>query len=130
MKQVETILVYNGRAKEAMNFYCNVFDDSEILELHEYGPQDTGETGTIKQALLRIRDAEFLCTDRPVHKESSHTPSVSIGINASTEQEIQELYDALSEYGIVMMPLDDYGIGKLFAWVADRFGVSWQLKLG
>ncbi len=31
--------------------------------------------------------------------------------------------------GQVMMPLADYGFSKKFAWVADRFGVSWQLNL-
>ncbi len=27
------------------------------------------------------------------------------------------------------MPLDDYSFSKKFGWVADQFGVSWQLTL-
>jgi predicted 3-demethylubiquinone-9 3-methyltransferase (glyoxalase superfamily) len=39
------------------------------------------------------------------------------------------LWDALAKDGTVMMPLDAWPFARKFGWVADRFGVSWQLSL-
>ena len=45
------------------------------------------------------------------------------------EEELERLTTALAEGGQTFMPLGSYGFSKRFAWVADRFGVSWQLNL-
>ncbi|CAM5407966.1 hypothetical protein MAUB1S_06937 [Mycolicibacterium aubagnense] len=29
----------------------------------------------------------------------------------------------------MLMPLDNYGFSRRFAWLNDRFGVSWQINL-
>ena len=35
----------------------------------------------------------------------------------------------LADGGTVLMPPGSYGFSRKFAWVNDRYGVSWQLNL-
>jgi len=39
------------------------------------------------------------------------------------------LFEALSQNGRVLMPLNNYGFSKKFGWVSDRYGVTWQFNL-
>ena len=57
------------------------------------------------------------------------TPSMSLFVRCHSEAEIDSLYAKLSEGGAVLMALDNHGFSPKFAWVNDRFGVSWQLNL-
>src|SRR5262249_25459297 len=50
-------------------------------------------------------------------------------VNCETEEEVDGLWNRLSEGGRVLMELDTYPFSKKFGWVADKFGVSWQLSL-
>jgi predicted 3-demethylubiquinone-9 3-methyltransferase (glyoxalase superfamily) len=64
-----------------------------------------------------------------VRHDFDFTPSFSFFVVCSDDVEIRRLATALLDRGEVLMPLDDYGFSRLFAWVKDRFGVSWQLSL-
>ena len=57
------------------------------------------------------------------------TPSSSLFVTCESEAEFDRLSAALTEDGEVLMPPDNYGFSRKFAWVNDRFGVSWQLNL-
>ncbi len=50
-------------------------------------------------------------------------------MTCETKEEVDELFAALSKDGEVLMPLGSYPFSERFAWVVDRFGVSWQLVL-
>jgi predicted 3-demethylubiquinone-9 3-methyltransferase (glyoxalase superfamily) len=54
---------------------------------------------------------------------------MSLFVDCASESEIDRLFASLSDGGGVLMPLDRYPFAQKFAWVADRFGVSWQLNL-
>jgi predicted 3-demethylubiquinone-9 3-methyltransferase (glyoxalase superfamily) len=54
---------------------------------------------------------------------------MSLFVDCDSVEELAHLFARLSDGGSVLMPPDDYGFSQRFAWVADRFGVSWQLNL-
>ena len=128
-RKVTTHLMFEGHAEEAMNFYVSLFGDSKVEQIERYGPGEMGAEGTVKLASFTLAGREFLCIDSPVKHGFTFTPSMSLFVDCENEAELERVFGRLSEGGNVLMPLDNYGFSSKFAWVADRFGVSWQLNL-
>jgi predicted 3-demethylubiquinone-9 3-methyltransferase (glyoxalase superfamily) len=122
-------MMFQGDCGEAMDFYMGIFSDAKVRDIVRYSPDEAGATGTIKSATFSIGSLAVRCADSPVKHEFSFTPSFSLFIECETEEEIRRLTTALSRDGVVLMPLGGYGFSRLFAWVNDRFAVSWQLNL-
>lgn len=128
MQKLTTFLMYEGNAEEAMNFYISVFENSKVLSVTRYEPETPGAEGKIMHATFSLSGQEFMCIDSSVQHEFTFTPAMSIYVRCETEAEIDRLFEQLSHAGAVLMPLDHYPFSKKFAWLADRFGVSWQLS--
>jgi predicted 3-demethylubiquinone-9 3-methyltransferase (glyoxalase superfamily) len=129
MEKVTPFLMFEGNAEEAMSYYTSLVEDSKITSISRYGSEGPGKEGTVIQATFTLKGQEFMCIDSYIQHKFTFTPSYSMFITCSNVDEIDYLFEKLSEGGEVLMPMDDYGFSKKFAWVADKFGVSWQLNL-
>ncbi|MFS0820480.1 VOC family protein [Bacillus sp. 1P02SD] len=130
MEKITPFLMFQeGNAEEAMNFYTSLIEDSEITNIVRYGANGPGDEGTVMHATFTLNGQEFMCIDSNVKHQFTFTPSFSIYLTCSTEEEIDTLYEKLKEGGGELMPLGNYGFSKKFGWINDRFGVSWQLTL-
>jgi predicted 3-demethylubiquinone-9 3-methyltransferase (glyoxalase superfamily) len=130
MEKVTPFLMFQeGMAEAAMNFYTSLIEDSEITSIVRYGAGEPGDEGTVMQAAFKLKGQEFMCIDSNIKHSFTFTPSFSIFLTCSTEEEIDHLYKELKKGGQELMPMDNYGFSKKFGWVNDRFGVSWQLNL-
>jgi predicted 3-demethylubiquinone-9 3-methyltransferase (glyoxalase superfamily) len=126
---IKPFLMFEGQAERAMNFYVSLFPGGAITSIQRYGPGEAGAEGSVMKASFTIRGQTLLCIDSPVKHDFSFTPSISLWVDCVTEAEIDALFASLCDGGGVMMPLAVYPFAAKFAWVADRFGVSWQLNL-
>lgn len=112
-----------------MNFYTGLFDNSRIIDIQRYGKDGPGKEGSVIKAVFELNGKEFICSDSFIKHDWTFTPAISNWVECKDEDELDMLFSRLGENGRVMMPLDNYGFGQKFGWVADKFGVSWQLIL-
>ena len=127
--KITPFLLFEGKAEEAMNFYVSLFENSRVTSIKRYGPGEAGAEGSVMQAAFSIAGQAVMCIDSPMKHGFTFTPSMSLFVDCGSEDEIDTLFAKLSESGQVMMPPGNYGFSRKFAWVSDRFGVSWQLNL-
>ncbi len=121
--------MFQGDAEEAMNLYVSLFPESEIFDIVRYGPDEAGAAGTVMKATFTLAGQVVMCTDSIVKHDFTFTPAISFFVVCDTEEEIRRFASILSRRGVEYMPLGEYGFSRKFAWVSDRFGVSWQLTL-
>lgn len=104
---------FDGNARDAAVFYTSVFSASKILE-----------SNTLVTTFELINTKFMALNGGPMYKM---TPAFSFSVYCENEKETRRLYNLLSENGKILIPLDNYDWSPLYAWVEDKFGVSWQL---
>ena len=80
-------------------------------------------------AIAHLAGQHLIFIDSAVKHPFPFTPAISLYVTCSSGTEIAILAEKLADGGEIMMPLDAYPFSRKFAWIADRFGVSWQLNL-
>jgi predicted 3-demethylubiquinone-9 3-methyltransferase (glyoxalase superfamily) len=121
-------LMFQGEGSDALAFYLSVFPQAKVEHIERYQAGGKGPEGSIKLARFTIGGQSILCTDSPIKHAFSFTPSFSFFIECDSQDELRRLSDILKRGGAEWMPVGNYGFSTLFAWVSDRFGVSWQLN--
>ena len=127
-REATPLLMFTGQAAEAMAFYTSLFPGSAVGAVELYGPGEMGPEGTVKRARFTLAGRDYLCIDSPPVHAFTFTPSFSIFVECA-DAEFAAATGRLAEGGQFLMPPDNYGFSARFAWLNDRFGVSWQLNL-
>lgn len=124
MQKITPHLWFDTQAHEAALFYTSLFDDGQILFTGtlEDTPSGDAQTVSFKLAGMEIQ----AISAGPYFKLN---PSFSFQVHCTTRADLQHKWDALSNGGTALMPLDAYPFNPFYGWVQDRYGLSWQLML-
>jgi predicted 3-demethylubiquinone-9 3-methyltransferase (glyoxalase superfamily) len=115
MQKITPFLWFDNNAEEAVNLYTSLFKDSKIVSVARYGEEGPGPKGTVMTIAFQLEGQEFLALNGgPVF---TFTEAISFFVNCETQQEVDYLWEKLSEGG----KKDRCG------WLKDKYGISWQI---
>jgi predicted 3-demethylubiquinone-9 3-methyltransferase (glyoxalase superfamily) len=97
-------LWFDGKAKEAAEFYCSVFKDSRIL------------TDTPMVVQFELNGSRFMGLNGGPHFKFNE--AVSLVVNCETQEEIDYYWEKLTGEG---------GQESMCGWLKDKYGLSWQI---
>jgi predicted 3-demethylubiquinone-9 3-methyltransferase (glyoxalase superfamily) len=115
MQKITPFLWFDGKAEEAINFYISIFKNSKIMSVTRYGEEGPGRKGTVMSATFQLDGQEFFALNGG--PEFTFSPAISFFVNCETQQEVDELWEKLSEGGEK----------QRCGWLKDKFGLSWQV---
>src|SRR3989442_15901579 len=102
-------------AEEAMNFYTSIFKNSEIVSVSRYGEGSPGQAGTVMTATFTLNGQTFIALNGG--PQFKFTEAISFFVNCETQEEVDELWEKLSEGGQK----------SRCGWLKDKYGLSWQI---
>jgi predicted 3-demethylubiquinone-9 3-methyltransferase (glyoxalase superfamily) len=115
MKKITPFLWFDGKAEEAMNYYCSIFKNSKVVSVTRYGEEGPGPKGTVMTAAFELNGQEFTALNGG--PQFTFSPAISFVVHCEKQQEVDELWEKLSEGG------EKQNCG----WLKDKYGLSWQV---
>lgn len=127
MQKIVPHLWFDKEAMEAANLYLAAFGaggGSAIEGVTRFDGTPSGEVSIIN---LRLSGFEMILMNAGPYFRFN--PSVSFLVSCGSAEDVDRIVGLLGKGGSALMPLDAYPFSGRYAWITDRFGLSWQVML-
>ena len=115
IQKITPFLWFDTQAEEAARFYTSVFKNSRINGISRYGEAGPGPQGSVMTVGFELDGQRFVALNGgPVYK---FTEAVSFMVNCENQQEVDEMWDKLSDGGAEIQ----------CGWLKDKYGLCWQI---
>ncbi|MEM8950869.1 MAG: VOC family protein [Pseudomonadota bacterium] len=130
IESIVPFLSFQGQAEEALALYLDAFPTAKVTGKVLFKAEDDGVEGKVKQAFLTVGDNVIRVLDVPMSPGFHFSAALSLFVEVGGAKRLDAIAETLGTGGQVLMPADTYPFAERFVWLADRFGVNWQLAHG
>lgn len=119
-EKIIPFLWFNGNAEEAARFYVSTFKNSKIGNVSRYGDAGPGPAGSAMVVEFQLEGQDFMALnggEGSQHPQGPYPGSVALYVDCETQPEVDRLWDALTDGGKELQ----------CGWVADKYGVVWNI---
>lgn len=107
-----------GKAEEAVNYYTEIFQDSQIGIISRYAEgAAVSSKAKVNYAAYKLYGLDFSAMDNAFDVDFSFNEAFSLIVNCKDQKEIDYFWERLS----AVPEAEQCG------WLKDKFGVSWQI---
>lgn len=136
MATINPYLNFLGTTEEAFNFYKSVFGgEFSVLQRFKDTPHGDNMSAEDKEKIMHVslsigKGNTLMGTDvlESMGQKLNVGDNFSISINADSEAEAEQLFNALSPGANIVMPLEKAFWGAYFGMLTDQFGIQWMVN--
>ncbi len=99
---------FDSQAEEAMNFYISIFKNGKVLSVSR-------ANGKVMSVTFELEGQKLMGLN--AGPQFKFTEAISLFVDCETQEEVDELWEKLSEGGEK---------GRC-GWLKDKYGLSWQI---
>ena len=130
MIEVSPVLSFAGNCETAFEYYKSVFGgDYQFIYRYKDVKPDSNSEKIMHISLPLIKNVNLMGSDYIEDSKPGKAEGiVSVGLRLNDKTETFRLFEALSEGGTVLCPLEKVFYADYFGTVLDRFGVRWTFN--
>ena len=131
MQKITPCLWYDSEAEAALRRYAELIPGASIGAITRFGKAGQDIHGRAEGSVMSV-EADLGGT-RVVGLNGGprfrFTPAISFFVILEEAAAVDRLWEGLMEGGAEMMPLQAYDWSPRYGWLADRWGMTWQIAL-
>ena len=129
--QLSPYINFQGRAREAMEFYQQVLGGTLDLQAADaqggFGPAGPGDR--IMHARLDADGVTIMASDGMPDFPPPVGENVALALSGTDKERLTRIFTALAAGGVTKQPLTEAPWGAAFGWLMDPFGINWMVNI-